>query len=140
VGVFEIARDTVSSLSPTTGELLVEGEHFCWTLELPWLQNTPGKSCIPTGSYRVLLTLSVRFGREMPRLIGVPKRTGILIHPGNTEEDTEGCILLGDKLIRDDVLNSRIAFDRFLVWFESVGNEAQVNIRNPVLPLAMQTT
>ena len=85
----ELVRDGVSSVAPTTGELLLEGEHFAYTLELPWLGNLPGQSCIPCGSYRVILSLSTRFKRDMPRLIGVPGRLGILIHPGNTDHDTE---------------------------------------------------
>ena len=127
-GVLELLRDAVSPGSPTTGELLVEGVHECWTLEDPWDDNEPFKSCIPPGTYGVVLTLSARFGREMPRLLGVPGRTGILIHPGNTDADTEGCILVGDKRLGSDVLNSRAAFDRFLDWFSSVGNEAQLTI------------
>lgn len=119
----------MTSTAPTTGELLVEGEHFMWTLELPWRGNQSGVSCIPTGAYSVFLTLSTRFKREMPRLIGVPSRLGILIHPGNTDHDTEGCILVGNR--RDDgvLYESRAAFGRFLDWFASVGNRAMVTVR-----------
>jgi hypothetical protein len=126
----ELVRDAVSSVAPTTGELLLEGEHFCYTLELPWLDNLPDKSCIPRGSYRVILSLSTRFKREMPRLIGVPGRLGILIHPGNTDHDTEGCILLGDLRDGPVLLKSRDAFDRFMTWFQSVGNLTELTIRN----------
>ncbi len=137
-GVLALVRDGASSIAPTTGELLVEGEFFCYTLELPWLNNLAGKSCIPCGQYRVILSLSTRFKREMPRLIGVPGRLGILIHPGNTEADTEGCILLGKT--RGDgatVLDSRIAFGHFLEWLASVGNETNVTISNaPILDRA----
>ena len=127
-GQFSIVRQNMSETVPTMGELLVEGEHLCFTLEDPWLDNEPFKSCIPTGTYGVVLTLSTRFGREMPRLLGVPGRLGILVHSGNTDADTEGCILVGDRRLGQDLLNSRIAFERFLNWFASVGNEAQVTI------------
>lgn len=126
---FEIVRERMVAAAPTTGELLVEGEHFCWTLELPWRDNTPGVSCIPRGAYSVFMTLSTRFKREMPRLIGVPGRLGILIHSGNTDHDTEGCILVGNR--RDDgvLYDSRTAFERFREWFGSVGNRAMVTVR-----------
>jgi len=130
VSEFEIVRENVSSIKPTMGELLIEGEHFCWSLELPFLNNIPGRSCIPVGAYRVIFSLSTRFRRDMPRLIGVPGRVGILIHPGNDEHDTEGCILLGDTRIDGKVLHSRDAFARFLEWFASYGNAATVTIRN----------
>jgi hypothetical protein len=126
----DLYRQGVSSVEPTVGELQVEGVHFCWTLELPWLNNLAGKSCIPTGTYRVEFVLSTRFKRDMPRLLDVPDRAGILIHPGNVEADTEGCILLGDTRSGDCVLESRPAFDRFLQWFASVGNTAQISIWN----------
>lgn len=135
-GELEIVRDAVSSVAPTLGELLIEGEHQCWTLELPWLQNLQGKSCIPVGTYKVISSLSTRFRREMPRLLGVPGRTGILFHSGNTDEDTEGCILLGNRRAGENLIGSRDAFDRFTEWFQSVGNEAQVTIRvSESLPL-----
>jgi Family of unknown function (DUF5675) len=130
IEIMEIVRAPGSSIAPTLGEMLVGGAHFCWTLELPWLNNLPGKSCIPVGQYQVILSLSTRFAREMPRLIGVPARLGILIHPGNTEHDTEGCILLGETQADGEVLHSRDAFARFLAWFASVGNTATVTIRN----------
>jgi hypothetical protein len=127
----ELFRDGISSVKPTTGELQIEGEHFCWTLEDPWLDNAVGKSCIPTGTYRVVLSLSTRFRRDMPRLIGVPGRLGILVHPGNTDADTEGCILVGDARSGGEVLQSQLAFGRFLQWFASVGNDSYITIWNP---------
>lgn len=109
----------------------VDGKHFCYTLEDPWKNNEPFVSCIPEGAYGLILSISVRFGREMPRLIGVPGRFGILIHPGNTDADTEGCILVGEKRIGADLLRSRAAFTRFLEWFSGAGNECSIVIRNP---------
>ena len=135
-GAFEVRRDAVDPGAPTTGELFVEGEHFCFTLEDPWINNRVGQSCIPVGSYRVVLTESARFGRPMPLLLDVPGRVAIRIHPGNTDQDTEGCLLVGDKRLGDEILNSRAAFSRFLDWFQSVGNEAIVTISNAVEALS----
>jgi Family of unknown function (DUF5675) len=68
----------------TIGELLVDGEHECWTLEdvvRPDGQKVPGETAIPYGTYDVIITPSVRFGTDMPLLVGVPNFTGIRIHP-----------------------------------------------------------
>jgi hypothetical protein len=80
------------------------------------------------------MTLSTRYMKQMPRLLDVPGRAGILIHPGNTHKDTEGCILVGDERTADTILKSRQAFGHFLAWFASVGNEATVTIRNAPTP------
>ena len=71
------------------GQLYVDGEYFCDTLE-----NTD--YAIPTGFYRLRVTMSPRFRIYLPLLDGVIGRSGIRIHAGNTIQDTEGCILVGE--------------------------------------------
>ena len=71
------------------GQLYVDGTFFCDTLE-----NTD--YAIPTGFYRLRVTMSPRFRIYLPILDGVIGRTGIRIHAGNTIEHTEGCILVGE--------------------------------------------
>lgn len=60
-----------------------------------------GKTAIPSGIYRLRWTMSQRFGREMLLLEGVDGFAGIRIHAGNTEADTEGCILLGKRQVEE---------------------------------------
>ncbi len=51
---------------------------------------------------------------ETFEVTGVPGHTGILFHYGNTEDASEGCILLGTRREGDAVLNSRAAFREFM--------------------------
>jgi len=69
---------------------------LCVTLEESWLNNQRNISCIPEGVYRVVQHNGTKY-KEVWRLENVPNRTAILIHAGNTEYDTEGCILVGQK-------------------------------------------
>lgn len=92
----------------TIGELLISGKKFSDTLEdkvrllwslLPFKQllgvKIFGKTAIPAGRYQIVLAYSSRFKRTLPLLVSVPQFQGILIHGGNTEADTEGCLLIG---------------------------------------------
>lgn len=99
----------------TIGELSIDGRFEAFTLEdveRPAGVKIPGQTAIPRGSYEVTINQSVRFGRQMPLLRGVPGFAGVRIHAGNTHEDTEGCILVGDFREADRILRSRHAFDR----------------------------
>lgn len=53
---------------------------------------------IPVGHYNVELTYSPKFKKKLPLVHSksVSERRGIRIHAGNTVNDTEGCILIGN--------------------------------------------
>lgn len=102
-----------SSASCTQGELLLDGVHECYTLEdVVRPVKVAGITAIPAGTYKVIVTMSPRFGRLLPLLVDVPGFSGVRIHPGNTSADTEGCILVGDVPALDFLGRSRVAFDR----------------------------
>lgn len=80
----------------TLGMLQIEGipHDPIFTLENPWKNNVKKHSCIPDGSYPVKPYSGTRY-KNVWLVSGVPDRSAILIHYGNTEEDTDGCVLLG---------------------------------------------
>lgn len=84
------------------------------TLELAWKDNAPCESCIPAGRYDVVKRNSPKYGDHF-HVLNVPNRSYILIHAGNFNRDTKGCILVGTGLndINSDgymdVTNSRRA-------------------------------
>lgn len=84
----------------TIGELSASGEFECFTLEdVVRLSGVkvPGKTAIPVGRYELIITFSQRFQHELPLLLNVPNFSGIRIHAGNTDQDTDGCILVGQE-------------------------------------------
>ena len=86
--------------------------YFCDTLEPTWrdykngARKIKGRSAIPEGRYAVVISWSPKFKKWLPILLGVPLFEGIRIHAGNTEKDTEGCILVGENKKVGMVLNS----------------------------------
>lgn len=117
----------------TIGSLFINGEFFCYTLEdtdryltsdmsLEDIQSKKiyGKTAIPKGVYFIdMNTVSTKFkdrlwakpyDGKLPRLLNVPSYEGILIHVGNTVEDTSGCILVGTEYFDGFLRNSATAF------------------------------
>lgn len=110
----------------TIGKLSINGTPTCDTIEDTdrglrqdmtlteiMKRKVKGETAIPTGRYRVNITYSPRFRRDLPILIDVKGFDGIRIHSGNTARDTEGCILPGVNKKVGMVLDSRH-------WFEII--------------------
>lgn len=120
----------------TIGDLFIDGIFFCNTIEdvvrrLPAAcPNTPiGRNCtckekvyaetaIPTGTYKITVEHSPRFKRRLPRLHDVPHFIGILIHPGNTQRDSAGCIIVGFNTVKGMVTNSHATSDKLNALLE----------------------
>ena len=111
----------------TIGDLSIDGKFFCNTIEdavreLPaTCPDTPrGRSCtckekvyaktaIPAGTYKVTLQYSPKYKHFL----------GILIHSGNTEVDSAGCIIVGKNTVKGKVLESRTTFQKLYAILES---------------------
>lgn len=107
----------------TVGRLYVNGKLYCNTLEdvvrdLDREEKVPGKTAIPAGKYNVIYNWSPKFGRNLPRLLNVPHFDGILIHPGNTADDSAGCILVGKNTEVGRLTESRYTSDKLNVLIE----------------------
>lgn len=137
-----VLQREASSPVATLGRLYLGGEPFCWTLEdvVREIAGTPvaewkvsGKTAIPAGTYRVILTVSPRFKRELPLLVGVPGFDGVRIHAGNRAEDTEGCILPGYEHGPDFVGRSREAEAALIYRLAAArtrGDAVSIDVRN----------
>lgn len=76
----------------TNGDLLLNGEQVCSTIELPWKQNRTQVSCIPEGRYELRKRYTPRFGRHF-MVMNVPGRSNILLHAANDAPlEVKGCI------------------------------------------------
>lgn len=75
-----------------------------------------GETAIPTGTYRVVLSVSekykkrswaAKYGGRVPEILGVKGFSGVRIHPGNTAEDSLGCPLVGENKKVGQLVNSQ---------------------------------
>ena len=120
----------------TIGILLIDNKKFCeviedkdrglkdsMTTEQIKLIKKPNMTAIPTGTYDVTLDVfSSKFGNipfykkvcngKLPRLLNVKGVEGILIHGGNTQLDTSGCLIVGENKVKGKVINSKITFEK----------------------------
>ena len=116
----------------TIGEIVLDGRIF-YTIEdkdrgltqdmtLSQVQKIKvyGKTCIPYGRYKVVITKSNRFSAKKgkpvftPQLVGVTGFDGIRIHIANWAEQLEGCIAPGLRAGMDCVIDSTKAYNIIL--------------------------
>lgn len=118
---------------------------FCYILEdvaRPSDVKIPKETCIPPGDYSVRCTMSPRFKRVLPLIYNVAFEdidgvknwniirhgkhiwTGVRIHKGNVDADTDACQLPGLSKSKDRVSNSEDAFDPL---FEKIFNKIGTN-------------
>lgn len=118
----------------TIGKLYIDGVYFCDTVEdtdrglfqgqsLDLIKKIkiPNKTAIPTGTYKLTLNvISPKYSKKaiyqeickgrVPRLLDVPGYDGVLIHIGNSADDSSGCILVGQNKVVGKVINSTETF------------------------------
>lgn len=115
----------------TPGELLVNGLHFCWTLE-PRRDQSNGKPfCIPADTYDVILSQSFHFQTIVPCLQNVKGFTNCEVHPGNYPRDTHGCTLVGYTRLEDFVGESKVAFEALVRAMKAYNEPIQIEYVDP---------
>ena len=120
-----ILRDTFTDKS-TIGELFLNSEFMCDTLENPYINNERNISCIPEGEYKVRIRVARESAtRDYLHLLvqDVPNRDHILFHRGNSSKDTRGCILVGRGSQQDVVHNSTLAMDLLIKEIINLGGK-----------------
>lgn len=124
-----LERSYLPDGSATFGKWSMDG-YECYTLENAWKANQVRVSCIPEGVYTLKKRYSPivqsstdgEFGKGW-EVTDVPSRTYIMIHPGNWDKDTAGCILPGRHFSWHGrygpmVVSSRITFTKLMAALE----------------------
>ena len=114
----KVIRETKTEVS-TIGRLFVNDKFFCYTLEdkdrglkqtdtLLFIQAKKifGVTAIPSGNYELIVNLSPKFKRMLPRILDIKGFSGVLLHRGNSANDSLGCILLGYKKGENSIFES----------------------------------
>ena len=136
----------------TIGVMSIDGERFCETLEdadrnlnssmsVEQIKaiKKPNETAIPTGTYEVTLDIfSPKFGNKsfykktcngkLPRILNVKGFDGVLIHCGNTNLDTSGCVLVGRNLEKGKVLKSQETFEKLYKILKENKNNLTIKI------------
>lgn len=142
----EIVLQRYAGRTATVGDLLVDGELECHTLEDPVRERVgvavamwkvAGETAIPEGRYRVTLEQSPHFGPDTLTVHDVPGFSDIRIHAGNTVGDTRGCPLVGQR-IQGETIAAGTSKGALLALKEKVRQairwrreEVWIEIRNP---------
>jgi hypothetical protein len=122
----KVVREFFSD-SETLGTMYINDKFFCYTLEdfdrklkqfndLEFIKDNKiaKRTAMPSGDYRVVLSVSNRFKRLMPEVLNVKGFAGIRIHGGNTHENTEGCILVA----KNRYINKPSLFGKIRNWIQ----------------------
>ena len=141
-----VLKRTFKGPDYTIGHLYADGQYISDTLEdtdrYLWegmsldeikTKKVYGQTAIPYGTYKVNMnTISPKFKNKcwakpykgiLPRLENVKGFEGVLIHVGNSNKDTLGCILVGFNQVKGLVINSTSAFNKLMTILQDHKNE-----------------
>lgn len=130
------------------GRLYVDGAYFCDTIEdkdrglddsmteqAIKSKKVYSETAIPTGTYRVTMNVqSPKFKHRaayafckgyLPRLLNVKGFDGILIHIGNTQNNSAGCILVGENKVVGQVINSTETFKKLYAVLDAANKRGE---------------
>lgn len=113
------------------GTLTFMDQHMGVTLER-YFKELKGPK-IPEGTYNCLKGIHKLHSGEQIKtfeILGVPDHTGILFHYGNIQEDSNGCVLLGEFQVGDHIINSRMTFNEFMNDFGRRTTMFRLEVKN----------
>ena len=121
----------------TIGKLFINGTYYCDTIEDKVIDlNKNGKfddglskvmhqTAIPYGTFKVVVNYSPHFKRELPRLLDVPYFEGIIIHNGNDQNSSSGCIIVGENKTVGKVTNSTFYMNNLTARIKDAQNKGE---------------
>jgi len=133
-----IERNMTCFDQSTMGRLLIDNVEVAKTLELPWRDNKNDVSRVLAGTYAAKMRIDGRRGWRV-ELLDVPgPRENIQLHVGNYASEIQGCILVGDSIVRDSakracmVTNSGAVVDSIRARVENIGDSSSRNMSSMV--------
>lgn len=143
---------TFRGQSYTIGKLYVDGKYVCDTIEDAdrglsdsmteeevKRKKKYGITAIPIGCYKVVMNVvspkfkdrswAKPYGGKIPRLKDVKGFEGVLIHVGNTAQDSLGCILVGENKVKGQVINSTATFHKLMDILLTAKDEINLEIK-----------
>lgn len=147
-----VVKRTYRGPNYTIGHLYINDKYFCDTIEdtdRGLTQNmskvdiakikVKGQTCIPYGTYIVTMNVvSAKYSNfskypyasfvngKMPRILNVPGFDGILIHPGSTQLDTDGCLVVGENKVKGKVINSQATWRKLCLLLLEASKKREV--------------
>ena len=119
----ELKLKRVADNEDATFGVLINGNiPFAVTLEPAWEDNKKGISCIPSGPYSCKRVKSPKFGDTF-EILDVEGRTHILFHKGNSERNTQGCVLIAEEFGKLNGKAAVLASGRGFTEFMSILKE-----------------
>ncbi len=130
----------ISDNEATCGQLYLDDEFFCFTLEDQYQAvKVMHETRIPAGRYQIHLRnvggMTKRYQKRFPDihrgmlwLLKVPEFKWIYIHPGNTDDHTSGCILVGHGVnTAPRSMKLQQSTDAYLALYKRVVDAAAAN-------------
>lgn len=114
----------------TIGKLVLP-DYECYTLERPWRNNEPKISCVPQGTYPMVLEHSAKFQRPLWELKDVPGRSEVKLHAANRASELEGCIAPGVHL---GIMQSNTALAAVMTALAPIREPVAIEITGPMAP------
>ena len=129
-------KRSISDSESTASFVLIDKQYECFGLEDEHrTKKVCGETRVTAGTYKIELRTvggfhqrySKRFGAKhhgMLHIVGVPNFEYILIHIGNDDDDTAGCLLLGSSLYRTNAFAVSQSTKAYLAFYEKVWQAA----------------